>query len=1029
MPVSYDRNSFIIDGKRIFLTSGSIHPFRVPRALWRDRLEKARAAGLNTIQFYVAWNWHEPEPGQFDFTGERDLDHFMTLAEEMGFYLVARPGPYICAEWEFGGFPTWLMQVAGMQLRHFDLVYLRYVDRYFEHVLPLIARHQVGSAGRGNASGGVIMVQAENELNLVSPGDAQPYMRHLIDLYRRLGITVPINTCEGSTADTIECVNSHTPADRFAHYRKMQPDIPLHCTEFWSGWYGTWDRPDAQTQRTPAQVERETWRILAHGGAGFNYYMWHGGTNFGYTTMYLNTTSYDYGAPLSEAGGLWDKHHRCRRVSCFAQTFADILTTAQPGNFSDMERDLTLGVNFFQRVSSQGNILFIENPRAERIGVYLYINGISQDLFVPAQSVRPVVYNVPLGRTHSVNTRMDYEERAIVATEQSAEVGRENTDAYSKEKEIKEKEIEEKDLNVGKRAERERSKEAISTEALSSEEKNNGNSEGLLALCTAGVLGRWTTDEVTQLVVYGEPGVTNRAIVAIHVSSDTAPHIEGDLTAIWRETERPTNDLPADPIYNPDNHDNSDGSSLPHDPDVLAATASLDYASSDASMDELDKTDAEETLIERASQTQATPVAAYPTGGMLTFTIAFGDVPQTAAFTVHGHTYRLLALPTSLADRTWWQFEGAKSERAKPESAKRNHQADSVLFAFPDLPSVLFIGATTAQQNDDGALRLGLREEDERLWRYEKGILQVVSSPSSVTLPEPPVLTDWTFCDGELENQTDYDDSWAAEMHAPTNRVLLDAQPGYAWYRTVFESQAERAATLTFTAFADRILVFLNGEFVTDTLPPAEERVADPSLTIGVTLREGRNTLAVLTDNLGHVKGEWQFRGRPMAQDKKGLFGDVLLDYNRKLHSWRFLPGLSVERGHQGTSRHADITFYPQKLLSIEHWNWLPAAAISAGKRLRWYRATFSLSPKELAFPGRELMLELTGLTKGVLWVNGTNLGRYWTTNGHTRAYVPKCWLYNTNTLLVFEEGTGTPDQVRLIWDDKACIAAWQSVE
>src|SRR5882724_13186978 len=120
MAVTYDRNSFSIEGQRVFLTSGSIHYFRVPRALWRDRLEKAKAAGLNTIQFYVAWNWHEPEPGRFDFSGERDLDHFMTLAEELGLYLVARPGPYICAEWEFGGFPTSLMQIAGIQLRRYD---------------------------------------------------------------------------------------------------------------------------------------------------------------------------------------------------------------------------------------------------------------------------------------------------------------------------------------------------------------------------------------------------------------------------------------------------------------------------------------------------------------------------------------------------------------------------------------------------------------------------------------------------------------------------------------------------------------------------------------------------------------------------------------------------------------------------------------------------------------------------------------------------------------------------------------------
>ena len=412
---------------------------------------------------------------------------------------------------------------------------------------------------------------------------------------------------------------------------------------------------------------------------------------------------------------------------------------------------------------------------------------------------------------------------------------------------------------------------------------------------------------------------------------------------------------------------------------------------------------------------------------MLTFTIAFGDVPQTAAFTVNGHTYRLLALPTNLADRTWWGG-GRKDGGGRMKDEKNNAKTSS--FILP--PSSLFIGANTAQTSENGVLRLGLREDDERLWRYENGVLEGVSSPSTVTLPDPPALTNWAYCDGAAESLPEYEDSGAEAMYAPTNRVLLDAQPGYAWYRTGFHSDTERAATLTFTAFADRLLIFLNGEWLADTVPPAEERAADPSLTVSVKLKAGRNVLAVLSDNLGHVKGEWQFRGRPMAQDKKGVFGDVLLDFSTKLHNWRFLPGLTPERGPNGTSRKADVTFEPQKHLPIDAWNWQPAQTmptVPASRRLRWYRATFSLSPRELTFAGRELLLDLTGLGKGVLWVNGTNLGRYWTTNGHTRAYVPKCWLANTNTLLLFEETDAEPFGTRLVWDDRANIAAWKEVE
>ncbi len=895
MPVTYDRYSFLIDGQRVFLTSGSIHYFRVPRALWRERLEQAKAAGLNAIQFYVAWNWHEAAPGRFDFTGERDLDHFMTLAEEMGFYLVARPGPYICAEWDFGGFPPWLMQTAGLRLRHFDPIYLRYVDRYFEQVLPLIARHQRDHPARQGKPGGVILVQAENELGIVAREDAALYMRHLVDLYRRIGITVPIITCAGGAEGTIECVNAHAPADSFAEIRRKQPDAPIHCTEFWPGWYDTWDHAQEAYPRSPAVVERETWRVLAHGGSGYNYYMWHGGTHFGYTTMYLNTTAYYPLAPLSEAGGLWEKYYRCRRVACFAQTFADILTTARSGDFSDIERDTTLGANFFQRVSERGKILFIENPNPTRVGIYIHSNDLQQDVFVPGESVRPVIYDAPLG------------------------------------------------------------------------------GGATLAFCTAGVLGRWTEGATTQLVVYGDPGVTNRAIVAIRVPVTQEPLVKGDLIAEWREQEARAESAIVSPIDPGD----------PEEQELLAEVerlVALEAPFGDADM-------------------ESEPPSLPPTepGGVLAFTISFKDAPQTAEFTVEGHTYSLLALPTELADRTWWP-------------------PDAVLPA-------LFIGASSALFPADGTVQLGLKEGANRLWRYAAGALEAQSVPASCVLPTPPDLTAWAYHDGEIESAPDYDDSQAIAMYAPTNRVFLDAQAGYAWYRTAFDSDAEREAALTFTAFADRILVFLNGEFLAKTFPPAEERVADPSLTVSVRLRAGRNVLAVLTDNLGHVKGEWQFRGRPMEQDKKGLFGDVLLDYSRVLTNWRFLPGLTAER--DPCSGRADVAFEVNKPLRVAGWEWRPAEAIRPEKRLRWYRTTFRLSAEELVFPGRELRLDLTGMGKGVLWVNGTNLGRYWTINGHTSYYVPKCWLAEENVITLFEEEDCAPDAVRLIWDEMARIADW----
>ena len=884
MAVTYDRNSFLVEGKRVFLTSGSIHYFRTPRAYWRDRLAKAKAAGLNTIQFYVAWNWHEYEPDRFDFTGERDLDHFMALAEELDLYLVARPGPYICAEWDFGGFPAWLMQKAGIQLRRYDPIYLKYVDRYMENVLPIIAARQAGRPEREGKPGGVILAQAENELSLVSPDDAALYMRHLTALYRRLGITVPLITCEGGAEGTIECVNAHAPADRFEDYRRRQPDAPLHCTEFWPGWYCTWDRAVEQHPRSAAVVERETWRILAYGGAGYNYYMWHGGTNFGYNTMYLNTTSYDFTAPLSEAGGITDKYLRCRRVALYAQAFTDILTASESGDMEDIERDSTVGANFYQRVSEHGTALFVENPNPERVAIFLYINGISLDLFVPGKSVKPVVYDAALGK------------------------------------------------------------------------------EARLALCTAGVLGRWTEGNQTLIVVHGEPGVVNRAIVAVEVNGTSEPPVEGALIAEWRTVE---------PLST-ESGDDADGE--------IAALL-----------------DAEERPTRRfsANRRAADLLQAGPRG-ILKFTIGFSDTPQEARIHLSDQRIHIVALATEMADKTW----------IVPNSGQ--------------LPE-LVIGTQFAERSADGALIVARMPGDSPIWRFREGGLHAVDVSPAPGLPEPPAIGSWSFRDGAIESQIDFDDSGAVGMYAPTNRVFLDAQSGYAWYRTTFESADEREAELTFTAFADRILVFLNGEFITSTLPPPEERVGDPSLSLRVPLRKGKNTLAVLTDNLGHVKGEWQFRGRPMAQDKKGLFGDVLLDFTTRLTGWRFLPGLTAERLPDGS---ADVVFRSESMLKVMGWEWT-ASAPSTGKRLRWYHATFDLSQEELALPGRELRIALDGLEKGVLWVNGVHLGRYWTIQGQIRYFLPKCWLSTRNEIVLFEEADKSPENVRLVWDEFACVSTW----
>ena len=341
-PVAFDSQSFILNGERAFLTSGALHYFRIPRALWRDRLEKARLMGLNTVQLYFAWNTHERAPDDFSFEGENDVEEFLSECERQNLWVVARPGPYICAEWDGGGFPAWLYNIPNLQVRRDNEPYLARVEAYWNKLLPIIARHQIHHGGR------VILMQIENELGLVAQksgesediGEGARYMNRLRDIAVSNGIQVPFITCEGGVDWAIECVNAFKPSERADAYRQKQPDVPLHSTEFWSGWYDQWDKPHATLpgwslqqshSHNPfeaASIERETWRQIAYGFGGYNYYMWHGGTNFGFWGNMGQPTGYDYTAPLSEAGGLSEKYFRARRVALFAQTFKDLLSNA-----------------------------------------------------------------------------------------------------------------------------------------------------------------------------------------------------------------------------------------------------------------------------------------------------------------------------------------------------------------------------------------------------------------------------------------------------------------------------------------------------------------------------------------------------------------------------------------------------------------------------------------------------------------------------------------------------------------------------
>ncbi|MGY3749428.1 glycoside hydrolase family 35 protein [Vagococcus acidifermentans] len=315
-------DDFYLNGYPFKIISGAIHYFRVVPEYWHDRLQKLKMLGCNTVETYIPWNMHEPQEGAFDFTGILDIRSFVKIAGELDLFVILRPSPYICAEWEFGGLPYWLLQYPELTIRQSCPLFMQKVGNYFDRLFKEIGDLQL------TAGGPVIMMQIENEYGSYS--NDLHYLNSLADMMIDRGVTVPLVTSDGPWGDMLE--NGSLPdralatincgSDVKQHFKRLKQfhgrKKPLMVMEFWIGWFDAWeDSKHHQTSVTEAANELDA--ILSEGSV--NIYMFHGGTNFGfmngsnyYDKLTPDVTSYDYDALVTEWGELTPKYEAFRKV-------------------------------------------------------------------------------------------------------------------------------------------------------------------------------------------------------------------------------------------------------------------------------------------------------------------------------------------------------------------------------------------------------------------------------------------------------------------------------------------------------------------------------------------------------------------------------------------------------------------------------------------------------------------------------------------------------------------------------------------
>ena len=299
---------FLLDGKPFQIRSGEMHYARIPREYWRDRLKKLKAMGLNTVSTYMFWNFHEMRPGRFNFAGRHDAATFVRTAQEEGLWVILRPGPYSCAEWDFGGFPGWLLATPDIRVRSSDPRFLNAARRYMLHVGAELAPLQVTRGGP------ILMAQIENEYG--SFGSDHAYMRAIRQMLLDAGFDVLLFTADGPTPrmlsggtlpQVLSFINfGSDPAKQFAAFARFRQSVPRMCAEFYPGWFDHWGEIHHHGNNL-SLMEGVEWMLS--NGVSFNLYMFHGGTSFGYmnganfgNAYQPDVTSYDYDAPLDEAG-------------------------------------------------------------------------------------------------------------------------------------------------------------------------------------------------------------------------------------------------------------------------------------------------------------------------------------------------------------------------------------------------------------------------------------------------------------------------------------------------------------------------------------------------------------------------------------------------------------------------------------------------------------------------------------------------------------------------------------------------------
>ncbi len=953
--VRYDHHGFIINGKRVYIFSAGFHYFRTPPALWNDRLNKIAAAGFNTIETYIPWNYHEQKPGQANFD---ELNKFLDACAEHHLWVIIRPGPYICAEWNAGGFPNWLAykEIGYRTDTPLDLKWSKY---WYNEVLPVIRKHLITKGGN------VILLQLENEYDYSGLPDTlrTNYLRSLFHDALNNKIDVPLITCWTSVSrnNTDPELSQIMDADNFyPGYNlkrvgrsiqtmiRTEPYSPAMITELQGGWFAG---IGGKAVRYPkkygaAQVNDLTKYVIAHGVDAFNYYMGYGGTNFGYWGALGITNSYDYTSPISEVGGLWKKYRSVKLIGDFLNLVGP--EYEELPEIMGAAKTETPGIELILRGNHKHRILFVRNETDTAKTAHITVmNGNTQNeltVDMPKHGAKFLFINELLSGVKIRNTNIQFS--------QAKKIG--NTSFL---------------LGYGRKGE----ESSFSANGNQINKLLNGKDQWLSENGTLVGLTSWDRASKTRVFSSGDNSIA--------VISDSylinKKRIDKNKFDFNVQT-LPGNDhfviVSAKKAKTVKVNGRREHVSSQKEGNLYLNTFDLNTGMSPFKPIPVQKADAE--LNPENNESQGKQIIKLQDG-------SYGSLGMNGLYDNGYYVYDgTIELPTSgylkvnFYNDDWHgvYIDGKFVPDLSGDSYSNSENLSGLISNGSETHTIKIIYENRSRLNFPDVIRKQL-----------KGLVSVSYMPGK----NEQELSDWKLSPhpaGLLigkpaESQTWFDDRHWPELKVEDWRTLYKsglANQTASWYRNYFTLSPEEAEnhhiSIDFQAVYGDATIFINGKKVTEQ----KGRYTSFNVPLSGLVHAGQNVVAVYINNEKGLGGLY----RPALVK----FDSEEVPVHLKLHEG--LAGFN-----SGWNKQGRVSSFHGKQTDIDQ-------SLSNGGHIVWYRTSFDLSSNRGWNVPLAAKIKATGNAQ--IWINGHLQGRYSAQGPQKMFYLPESWLKKGRNTLTF---------------------------